>query len=278
MLFAAETKADSRTEGVDIYILLDKSKSMAQENKLKEAREWLAGTFIANLVIPGDKVTLLEFYGKAEPVWHGPISSENDKKRLIRSILSIKPNGAYTDIGNALDQLQALMEKDDAGQKALPQASLAADASPAPIQAERKKYVILITDEKQEAPKTSQYYSPDGSFKHSYLTYTKKEPHGAWFVITLGIGIDGKVKNTVQDLLPLLDALPGDRGSLNAPAGTLASPSAKGALSPSAKTPNLLITLAFWATGVILILIIALLIYFIVRRLSHKKEGDGSKE
>jgi hypothetical protein len=190
-LFALSAYADQRLEPMDFYIVYDRSLSMRLEGKAQDSKNWLIGSFIGPVVIPGDNVYLISFYRKAETVWDGPVKSEADKKELMRKVTALKPNGIYTDIGIALDALKTRLE-----------ASLS-DA--------RKKYILLLTDEIQEAPPSSPYFSPDGRFAHAYLTYVRREAHGAWKVITIGVGIGDKVESSVKELESVITALPAER-------------------------------------------------------------------
>lgn len=244
--------ADSRSQGIDILILLDRSKSMAEQNKLAETRDWLTSSFIGPLVIPGDAVTLISFYGKTKKIWDAPITSEKDKKNLIRAIADLRANGRFTDIGNALDTLKTRLE-------AFPKNDT------------RFKYIILVTDEHQEAPPESRYFSKDGSFSHSYLTYTRKESHGTWSVITLGIGIDDKVSKSLQEVLPVLDEMPTGRSSAleeGLPAQNSAGASASGG--------GFLGSLGGWTLAVYagLALLLVLLVIFVVLLIARKKARE----
>jgi len=228
---------------------------MAEANKLAESRDWLTSSFIGPLVIPGDAVTLISFYGKTKTVWDAPITSEKDKKTLIRTIANLRATGRYTDIGNALDTLKARIE-------AFPKNDT------------RFKYIILVTDERQEAPPGSRYFSKDGSFSHSYLTYTRKENHGKWSVITLGIGIDDKVSKSLQEVLPVLDEMPTGRSSaleegLPAQNAAGASGSSGGFLGLSSGW-----TLAAYA-GLVLLLVLAVI--FVILLIARKRARENQQ-
>lgn len=247
--------SDTRSQGIDILILLDRSKSMAEGGKLAQTRDWLTSSFIGPLVIPGDSITLISFYGKTKTVWDAPISSENDKKNLIRLIAGLKANGRFTDIGNALDVLKTRLEafpKNDG----------------------RFKYIIMVTDEIQEAPPESRYFSKDGSFSHSFLTYTRKEAHGSWKVVTLGIGLDEKVSKSMQEVLPVLDEMP--TGRTSALVEGIAD-SKNGGKANSGRISAW--SLAFYiGLGVLVVLLVVFIAILLARKRSRDDEGQNAND
>ncbi len=191
LFVALSAFSDTRIEAMDFYILYDRSLSMAEEGKSEDSKNWLISAFIGPVVIPGDYVFLLSFYGKTETIWDGPVADTTQKQELMRRIQALKPDGRWTDIGGALDALKARLESS--------------------INNGRKKYIIIVSDEIAEPPPESRYFSKDGSFSHAYLTYVRRERHGAWKVITLGVGLDQKVESGVRELSSVLSALPPER-------------------------------------------------------------------
>lgn len=226
--------ADARTDPLDIYILLDKSLSMAEEKRFSEARAWILTNIVEKVIIPGDRIFLTAFYGQTTPVWDGPVSSPADKRELTRRIAALRPDGRWTDIGNALDVLKRKLEQ------------AASDG--------RLKYILLVTDDKQEAPPGSPYFSADGRFSHAFLTYTRVEAHGSWKAITLGVGIDAKVSSSLTLFEGILTHLPGMEGD---EAGS------KGGSFLSSALP--------WTLLALLILVLLLLALLVVKRLQSRK-------
>ncbi len=253
LLLALQAVADERLTPMDFFFVYDRSLSMRLEGKAQDSKNWLIGSFIGPVVIPEDNVTVITFYRKAETVWDGPVKNEADKKELMRRISGLKPDGAYTDIGNALDALKAKLE-----------ASFANG---------RKKYIILLTDEIQEAPPGSPYFSPDGKFAHAYLTYVRREQHGSWKAITIGVGIGEKVESSMKELESVLTSLPSER-LINADP-RLIGPDGSGGVSDSgagaaprnaierayASSPGLVIAL-----GALLALLLAAAIVLVARK------------
>jgi Mg-chelatase subunit ChlD len=172
--------ADERTEPIDVIIALDKSKSMAEKDKIEAVKEYVNSYIIDQLLIEGDFFLVVAFYGKTEIPISITIHSDEDKERAKAIIAQMLADGVYTDIGNALDVLGQQVEK---------------YARP-----DRKKYLLLITDGIQEAPPDSKYYSPDGSFNHAFLENTKVIQKKGWKVHILGVGLEGEAQKLADEL------------------------------------------------------------------------------
>jgi len=177
-LAAVHVPADKRTEPMDVIIALDKSLSM--EDKIKAEIAYVNDYLIDQLLIPGDYFLVVAFYGKTEIPVAMRINDEADKRKAKTAIAKLAGDGRFTDIGNALDVLGAEVQKlGDPG---------------------RKKYLLLLTDGIQEAPKTSKYYSPDGKFTHAFLENTKIIQKKGWKIHILGVGTHEQAMALAQDL------------------------------------------------------------------------------
>ena len=162
---SAPVFSDVRTENIELFLVLDKSKSMVEE--IGDVTSYINRTFIEDFLIPGDRFVMLQFYGRAEVIFD-EIISETSRKTIMDKISSIPADGRFTDIGNALDSLNTAVET----------------SGPS----DRLRYLILLTDGIQEAPPESPYYSPDGSFNHRFLENTKTIKMKGWKILILGIG------------------------------------------------------------------------------------------
>lgn len=178
--------AESRSASLDVVLLVDKSLSMAGAEA--EAKRYIAGEVLGPLLMPGDRLIIEAFYGKVDRLYAGTIRSDEDKAAAIRLVAGIVADGRFTDIGSALD----VAAKD-----------LAELGAP-----ERAKYVLLITDERQEAPLGSKYYSPDFKVVHPALTYTKRVEKAGFRVITVGFGVAARVDAATADVMRLLSDPP----------------------------------------------------------------------
>jgi hypothetical protein len=170
--------ADTRTQNIDVMVAIDKSLSM--EQKIGAVKNWVNSYLIDQVVVPGDFLDVVAFYGKADVIISQSIKTDADKAEVKKVISEIRGNGRFTDIGNALDVLKAQIEtKENDG---------------------RDKYVLLLTDGIQEAPPTSKYYSPDGKFNHEFLANTKTIQQKGWKVMILGIGTETAAKDLATAL------------------------------------------------------------------------------
>ncbi len=171
---------NDRDENIDLFLVLDKSLSMSEGEAIEPVKEYVNEYIIDNLLIPGDRIVVITFYGKAELFIVEDLREEADKRSLKERISTIKADGRFTDIGNALDKLKNVIEEYE--------------------REDMKKYVLLITDGKQEAPPDSKYYSPDGSFNHAFLENTKTIQKKGWKIQILGIGIETAAKELAREL------------------------------------------------------------------------------
>jgi len=170
--------ADTRKDNIDVIIALDRSLSM--ENKVGAVKSWVNSFIIDQLLVPGDFLTVVAFYGKADIIFSQVVKDDADRKSAKAVISQIRGNGRFTDIGNALDVVKTqLAEKEKDG---------------------REKYVLLLTDGIQEAPPTSKYWSKNGVFNHEFLANTKTIQQKGWKVMILGIGIDTAAKDLAKEL------------------------------------------------------------------------------
>ncbi len=158
--------ADERKENIDIIIALDKSLSMVEE--IGAVKDYVKNYIVDQLVIPGDYLLIIGFYGKTDILVSQVVQDETEKGEIKETIDTIQADGRFTDIGNALDVVRKELKK------------ISND--------KRRKYVLLLTDGKQEAPPTSKYYSPDGKFNHEFLENAKIIQKEGWKIEILGIG------------------------------------------------------------------------------------------
>ena len=160
-----------RKENIDFFLVVDKSLSMIEE--LDAVKSYINNSIIEKELIPGDTLTVIAFYGSADKVISFEKFELNKKSELENKINNLYPNEKWTDIGNALDTLSSILENNE-------------DST-------RRKYMLLITDGKQEAPPTSKYFSPNGKFNHKFLEKAKTIQMEGWKIQILGIG-----QNTVN--------------------------------------------------------------------------------
>lgn len=248
---AQASSQEARPGSLDVILLLDKSLSM--EGYFHKAKEFAAGQVIGPILIPGDRLIVELVYGKVERLIRLDISSEADKAKVIRAIREVKADGRFTDLGKALDAAQRDLE--ELGQP------------------ERPKYVLMITDERQEAPPGSPYQSTDYTLRHPSLEYVKKVDLGEFRAITVGLQVRDKVSQTAAEVMKLLLEPPANRGLTQtaSPAADMpgSSAAAKAALSAAPSW-------ALWGAGGLLILGIAGLTAAVLLTRKHKKDKQAA--
>ncbi len=168
--------ADNRTENIDLFLVIDKSLSM--ESKIGAVKSYIDHSVIQNMLIPGDYVCIMDFYGEAHVLLSTVVGK--DKAPVVEAVNAIRADGHWTDIGNALDKLREVI-----------------DSGKYP---DHRKYFMLITDGIQEAPPTSKYYSPNGSFNHAFLENTKTIQEKGWKIEILGIGTNTAAEDLAKSV------------------------------------------------------------------------------
>ncbi len=169
---------DTRTENIDVFLVLDKSLSMVEE--IEAVKSYINSSVIDRILIPGDHFIGIAFYGEAKILVEATVQTGEDKDVLKKKIGNVLADGRFTDIGNALDTLKTTV--DSYGTSG------------------RRRFLLLITDGKQEAPPESIYYSPDGSFNHQFLENTKIIQKEGWKIHILGIGSAQVAKEIAKEL------------------------------------------------------------------------------
>jgi hypothetical protein len=177
-LAAKEVRAGS----LDVILLLDKSLSMAPF--FDEVKSYVAGKVLGPILVPGDRLIVELVYGRVERLVTTTIGSDADLAKVIRSIRAVKANGRFTDLGAGLDA--AKKDLDELGQP------------------DRPKYVLLISDERQEAPKGSPYQATNFKLNHPSLEYVKRVDLGKFRAITVGIQVGQKVAQTAPEVMQFL--------------------------------------------------------------------------
>jgi len=177
--------AGERTIPVDIFLMIDKSLSMAEQGKYDSLHAWVQDQLLGQILIDGDWITVYQFYGKEDHLLSLTVQNETDRQKIVDTINKITPDGQYTDIGLALDTIKkALADRGTNG---------------------RHKILLLLTDLKQEAPWTSRYAGSTDSFNSPYLTEARIVKHDNWYEITLDMDIQDVVVKTTKELFSTIE-------------------------------------------------------------------------
>jgi hypothetical protein len=149
-------------------------------------KSYAAGEIVGPLLSIGDRLIIELVYGKTERLFTGRIGSDADIARAVRAIRDVLADGRFTDLGAALDaakrDLDELSEPD------------------------RTKYVLLLSDERQEAPNDSRYISSDFKLRHPALEYVIRKDLGDFRAITIGFHVGEKIEANAPRVLELLAA------------------------------------------------------------------------
>lgn len=188
-LAATPLAAGERTIPVDMFIMIDKSLSMADSGKYDSLHKWVRDQLIGQMLIDGDWVTIYQFYGKSDNLLTMSVQTPADRAKIVSTIDKIVPNGKFTDIGLALDTIKEALDKRGTN--------------------DRLKVMLLLTDLKQEAPWTSRYAGSPDKFESPYLAEARVLPHDAWYEITLDMGIQDRVVKTSRDLYASIEETQG---------------------------------------------------------------------
>ncbi|MDR1893155.1 MAG: VWA domain-containing protein [Spirochaetales bacterium] len=178
--------ADSRTENIDLFVLLDKSLSMVEE--IEDVKSYVRDFLVETFLIPGDNLTVINFFGSTDLFISQRVDSQGAKAEINEKIGQVQADGRWTDIGNALDALNREYYRS--------------------AESPRQKYLLLITDGIQEAPPDSRYYSPDGSFVHDLLENTKTIQRRGWKIQIIGIGSDSAARQVADELAAAYQEIP----------------------------------------------------------------------
>jgi hypothetical protein len=253
---AASEGKELRSGSLDVVLLLDKSLSMA--SCFEEAKNYAAGNVLGAILIPGDRLIVETVYGKVDRLVTATISSEEDKAKAIRAIRQVKADGKFTDLGAALDA--AKKDLDELGQN------------------DRPKYVLLITDERQEAPKGSPYQATDYKLKHPSLAYVKRLDLGKFRAITVGLHVADKVNAATPGVMQLLmDPPVRDAKAIALAAGADGKASTGGAKGGSTDAERALPAWLLFGAAVLFLIAIAgvIIVLFVSKR--HKEEEKRSE-
>ncbi len=172
--------AGERTIPVDVFLMIDKSTSMAEPGKFESLNKWVCDTLISEMLIKDDWITIWDFYEEPHELLTKTIHSNTDRADILQTVADITPNGEFTDIGKALDTIQQSLNKRGSNG--------------------RYKILLLLTDLEHDAPWTSKYHGKQESFKSPYLAEARMIKHDNWYEITLDMDIQDTVVKTTKEL------------------------------------------------------------------------------
>lgn len=185
LLLLSLLNSSERITPLDIYILLDKSLSMEESGAFDDVKQWMTSSFIDDSLIPGDTVYLYFFYGNTQKAYAKTLANKDDFLELKNLITQSSADGAFTDIGLALDTIKNIITTNSGTNQTA---------------------AFVITDLIQEASYGSKYAGTYYDFARKYMTEDRIIPHtiqdskASWYEITVQTGNLKSIENRAQKI------------------------------------------------------------------------------
>jgi Mg-chelatase subunit ChlD len=186
LLFAfslfCQTQADRDASRRDVFVILDVSGSMVNQNKFSNVREYLNKEVIDGLLKNGDTFSLITFGDYAAERFSRSVNSDADRESIRADLAAIEPDHDYTDIGMAMEKLAEVLERRE--------------------QSGVRRVVLFITDGLNAPPTGSPYSGKNLALDERFQSLGEKISREGWFLYVIGIG--GQT-----DAQAIADAVPG---------------------------------------------------------------------
>jgi hypothetical protein len=156
---------DARTVPIDVYIIVDGSSAM-EEGKAA-AVDWLCSAVVDGILKEGDRIAIWRAGAKPELIYSDTLGS-GGKEKVKAQIRGIQFGGDAADYRGALSQAQTRIRSQSGG---------------------RITYTLLISGSSAKDP--SRETEPAG-----LLLYSRVDNFNGWRVLTVGLDIAGKVRNS----------------------------------------------------------------------------------
>lgn len=172
-------QAESRRGNLDLFVLMDRSLSMVEE--FSGLQDYVDHKLIDGLLIRGDSVTLIAFFGETQYVFSGIIGEKITQEELKNKVDALEPDRHYTDIGSALDELKTIIG--ESSRKAYPD------------------YVLLLTDGIHEGPSGSPYPGKTEDFDHPLRRQGRIIHHDGWNTEVLSFPFSEEAGRLASDVV-----------------------------------------------------------------------------
>ncbi|MDR0402819.1 MAG: VWA domain-containing protein [Treponema sp.] len=163
-----QTRTDRDAPRRDIFVILDVSGSMVNQNIFSNVQEYLNREVVDGLIKDGDTFSLITFGDYAAERFSRSLNSAADRESLRADLAAIKPDHNYTDIGMAMEKLAETLER--------------------PEQSGTRRVILFITDGFNVPPPESPYYGKDLAVDERFRSLGEKISRGGWFLYVVGIG------------------------------------------------------------------------------------------
>ncbi|MDR1389024.1 MAG: VWA domain-containing protein [Treponema sp.] len=152
----------------DVFVILDVSGSMEEQNKFPNVQAYLEGEVVNGLLKTGDHFTLITFGDSAQETLSKSITSEADRTALRDELYALKPDNDFTDIGTAMEKLVEVLEKTE--------------------ESSVRRVILFITDGLNAPPPGSRYRGVNLSLDDRFRELGEKVSQSGWFLYVIGIG------------------------------------------------------------------------------------------
>ncbi|MDR2768438.1 MAG: VWA domain-containing protein [Treponema sp.] len=152
----------------DVFVILDVSGSMEDENKFPNVQAYLEKEVINGLLKTGDDFTLITFGDSAQTRFSRTIASDADKASLRAEVYRLEPDNNFTDIGMAMETLAEVLEKRE--------------------ESGVRRIILFVTDGLNMPPPWSKYLGVNLSLDERFRELGKKISQTGWFLYVIGIG------------------------------------------------------------------------------------------
>jgi hypothetical protein len=157
---------DDRTIPIDVYIIVDGSSAMEQGKV--EAVSWLCTNVVDGILIEGDRVSIWTAGAKPELIYSETVAA-GVKDQIKTKIRDIQFSGDSADYRGALSLAQARAQSQSGG---------------------RISYTLLVSGSGAKDPPSREAESA------GLLLYSRVDNFSGWRVLTVGLDIAGKVRNS----------------------------------------------------------------------------------
>jgi hypothetical protein len=164
----AQTQAGSDTDRREVFVILDVSGSMNQQNRFANVLDFLDTEIVDTLLRDGDVFTLITFGERVLERFTRTIRSDSDRVSLKAELRGLRANEDFTDIGAAMEMTAAILER--------------------PERENTRRVTLFITDGLNAPSFGSPFRGADISIDERFRDLGERISRGAWFFYVIGIG------------------------------------------------------------------------------------------
>ena len=168
VFFSAMVAATVSAIPSDVFVVWDVSGSMRSGGVARDVKSYIRKEVIDSILKPGDRFSLIVFGSDARQLLSRTIETEADKAAIAKEIETVKTDDAYTDLGIALEKLDAALSSSKDGS--------------------RRPLAVFITDGKNAPPPSSPYSGKDLSVDVRFKDIGRRIAMKGWNLYVIGVG------------------------------------------------------------------------------------------